>query len=137
VDIPDTELFLRTGGNAPEPDFEERVRVMRRHLELMAEVFGEEQGCRMFRKAGPWYVRPCGPSREFNGRVVKLSRVGEFEDIIDSYRRWRRQFLDGEGRLKAKYRPAPMGASFQGESDGAQRSARPGIAVPKGPVEVW
>jgi len=110
---------------------------MRRHLELMAEVFGEEQGCRMFRKAGPWYVKPCGPAREFNRRIVELSSLAEFEDIIDSYRRWRRQFLDGEGRLKPKYRPAPMGAAFVGESDGAQRSARPTIAVPKGPVEVW
>ena len=48
----DTERFLRTGQLPPEPDFEERVRVMRRHLDLMAEVFGEEHGCRMFRKVG-------------------------------------------------------------------------------------
>src|SRR5580658_9553614 len=45
----DTGQFLRAGQLPPEPDFEERVRVMRRHLELMAEVFGEEHGCRLFR----------------------------------------------------------------------------------------
>src|ERR1017187_941472 len=34
----------------PEPTFADRVRVMCRHLDLMIEVFGEEHGCRMFRK---------------------------------------------------------------------------------------
>ena len=133
----DTARFLGTGQLAPEPDLEERVRVMRRHLELMAEVFGEEQGCRMFRKVGPWYARRFGPAREFNRRIVTLCSMAEFDDIIDKFRRWRWQFLDGEGRLKAKYRPAPLAAAFMGESGGAQRSARPTIAVPKGPVEVW
>ncbi len=59
----DTELFLRTGQLPPEPEFEERVRVMRRHLELMVEVFGEEHGCRMFRKVGPWHAKRFGPAR--------------------------------------------------------------------------
>src|SRR5271155_4745746 len=35
----DTGRYLRTGQAAPEPPFEERVRVMRRHLDLMVEVF--------------------------------------------------------------------------------------------------
>src|ERR1019366_4081792 len=39
----------------PEPDFSERTRIMRRHLDLMIEVFGEELGCRMFGKLAPWY----------------------------------------------------------------------------------
>src|ERR1041385_7527690 len=34
----------------PEPSFDERVRVMCRHFELMIEVFGEELGCRIDRK---------------------------------------------------------------------------------------
>ncbi|HEY4953064.1 MAG TPA: tRNA dihydrouridine synthase DusB, partial [Verrucomicrobiae bacterium] len=41
----------------PEPSFAERVRVMCRHLDLMVEVFGEELGCRMFRKIAPWYAK--------------------------------------------------------------------------------
>src|SRR5258706_8512222 len=34
----------------PEPSFAERVRIMCRHLDLMVEIFGEDLGCRMFRK---------------------------------------------------------------------------------------
>jgi nifR3 family TIM-barrel protein len=130
----DTGEYLRSGQLPPEPDFEERVGVMRRHLDLMAEVFGEEHGCRMFRKIGPWHSKRLGPASEFNKRVVKLSSMAEFDVILDDYRRWRRQFLDEEGRLKPRYRPAPMAASFTREPPAAQRAE---IPVPKGPVEVW
>ena len=36
-----TQHYLKTGELLPEPAFEERVRVMCRHLDLMVEVFGE------------------------------------------------------------------------------------------------
>ncbi len=130
-----TSHFLATGELPPEPGFEERVKVMRRHLELMVEVFGEEQGCRMFRKVGPWYARRFGPAREFNQRIVTLSKKSEFEEILARYGQWRAQFLDENGRLKPNYRPGPMVASFMEESPPAAPE-RP-IPVPKGPVEVW
>src|SRR5438309_815628 len=37
-----TQRYLRCGDLLPEPTFEERVRVMCRHFDLMIEVFGEE-----------------------------------------------------------------------------------------------
>jgi len=130
----DTEHYLRTGQLPPEPEFEERVRVMRRHLDLMVEVFGEEHGCRLFRKIGPWHSKRFGPANEFNKRIVKLSSLAEFNVILDDYRRWRLQFLDEDGRLKPRYLPTPMEASFMREPAVAQRTE---IPVPKGPVEVW
>ncbi len=129
-----TAHFLATGELPPEPEFAERVRVMRRHLDLMAGVFGEEHGCRMFRKIGPWYAKRFGPSNEFNKRIVKLSNIAEFEEILRQFELWRRQFLDEAGRLKPNYRPPPLVASFMRESGATERSA---IPVPKGPVEVW
>jgi nifR3 family TIM-barrel protein len=129
-----TARYLETGELAAEPGFEERARVMRRHLELMVEVFGQEHGCRMFRKVGPWYARRFGPCHEFNKRVTGLRSAGEFDDILDSYRRWRAQFLDENGELKPKYRPPPLVASFMREGEAGGRG---GIPVPRGPVEVW
>jgi tRNA-dihydrouridine synthase B len=126
--------FLTTGQTSPEPDFEQRVQVMRRHLDLMVEVFGEEHGCRMFRKIGPWHSKRFGPANEFNKRIVKLSNTVEFNVILDDYRCWRRQFLDDDGRLQPRYRPAPMTATFTREPAVMQRTE---IPVPKGPVEVW
>jgi len=118
----------------PDPGFEERVRVMCRHLDLMVEVFGDEHGCRMFRKVAPWYAKRFGPASLFNRRIVTISAKVEFHRILADYLEWRKQFLDEDGRLQPRYEPAPMVASFMQGPSGAGREA---IPVPKGPVEVW
>jgi nifR3 family TIM-barrel protein len=128
-----TAHYLRTGELLPDPSFEERLRVMCRHFDRMVEVFGEEHGCRMFRKVAPWYSKRFGPANLFNKRVVSISSRAEFEAVVADYIKWREQFLDEHGNLKPNYRPSPMIASFM-EPASAQRTA---IPVPKGPVEVW
>ena len=129
-----TLQFLQTGELPPEPGMDERLRVMRRHLDLMVEVFGEELGCRMFRKVAPWYAKRFGPCHEFNKQVVQLASRAHFEEILDHYLRWRRQFLDENGELLLRFQPAPMIASFMRDPASTQREH---IPVPKGPVEVW
>jgi tRNA-dihydrouridine synthase B len=126
--------YLRTGEMLPEPCFEERIRVLCRHFDLMIEVFGEEHGCRMFRKVAPWYSKRFGPANEFNKRVVTIATRSQFQEILQQYLRWREQFLDANGVLKPSYQPAPMVASFMQEPAVAKRES---IPVPKGPVEVW
>lgn len=128
-----TQAYLETGVLPPEPSFQERVRVMCRHLDLMCEVFGEEHGCRMFRKVGPWYSKRFGPANQFNKKVVSISSKAEFQKILEDYIAWREQFTDENGELKPSYQPAPMTPTFM-EPAAAQRAA---IPVPKGPVEVW
>ena len=130
-----TNHYLATGQLLPEPSFAERVRVMCRHLDLMVEVFGEEMGCRMFRKVAPWYSKRFGPANEFNKRVVLVSTKAQFHEILQSYIHWRRQFLDERGELLPRFQQSPMVASFmQDEPAAAQRR---NIPVPKGPVDVW
>jgi nifR3 family TIM-barrel protein len=129
-----TQHYLRTGELLSEPIFDERIRVMCRHLDLMIEVFGEEHGCRMFRKVGPWYSKRFGPASDFNKRIVQLRTRAQFHEILDDYRRWRAQFLDEKGELHSRYQPPPMVASFMQEPGVAQRES---IPVPKGPVETW
>jgi nifR3 family TIM-barrel protein len=126
--------YLRTNDLLPEPRFEERVRVMCRHLDLMIQVFGEEHGCRMFRKVAPWYAKRFGPANEFNKRVVQVSSKAEFDNVLAGYLRWREQFLDENGELKPRFAPPPMVASFMQEPGVARHDH---IPVPKGPVEVW
>ena len=117
-----------------EPAFAERVRVMCRHLDLMIEVFGEEPGCRMFRKIAPWHAKRFGPCREFNKRVVQVSTRAGFHEVLENYIRWRQQFLDENGELQPRFRPPPLVASFM---QGPASSRHEQIPVPKGPVEVW
>ncbi len=125
---------LRAGELPPEPPFAERVRVMCRHLDLMVEVFGEELGCRMFRKVAPWYAKRFGPCHEFNKQVVQVRTQSEFREVLENYIRWRRQFLEASGELQPRYQPAPLVASFMRDPASTQREH---IPVPKGPVEVW
>jgi len=128
------QQYLAINELLPEPPFAERVRVMCRHLDLMADVFGEELGCRMFRKVAPWYSKRFGPANEFNKVVVHISSKAQFHDVLEKYLRWREQFLDEAGELKQQYKPAPLVASFMEEPVVAQRTS---IPVPKGPIEVW
>jgi tRNA-dihydrouridine synthase B len=122
-------------GLPPEPSFTERVRVLCRHLDLMIEVFGEEHGCRMFRKVAPWYSKRFGPCHEFNKKVVKITSRAEFHDMLENYIRWRQQFLDDKGELLPRFQPPPMVASFMRDEPAVAQREK--IPVPKGPVEVW
>lgn len=128
------KAFILSAAVPPEPSFAERVRVMRRHLDLMIEVFGEELGCRMFRKVAPWYAKRFGPCHEFNKKVVQVHTRAQFDEILENYIRWRQQFLDERGELQIRFQPAPLVASFMREPESTTRQH---IPVPKGPVEVW
>lgn len=131
-----TRALLDRGEVCAEPSFEERIRVMTRHLDRMVEVFGEELGCRMFRKVGPWYAKRFGPANLFNKKVVQLATRAGYDALITEYVDWRKQFLDETGALRAGYALPLLVASFMGESVPAG-AARDSIPVPKGPVEVW
>ena len=123
-----TAHFLTTGELLPEPGFEERVAVMKRHLDLMVEIFGERQGCRMFRKVALQYSRSLGPTKEFHKLVVRLSTRAEFDDILAAYRMWRAQFVDAAGELLPHYQPRPLGMLT---------AAVDTVKVPTGPNELW
>jgi len=135
--------YLAPGGGyelPSEPPFAERIRVMSRHLDLMVEVFGEDLGCRMFRKVAPWYAKRFGPASEFNKKVVLLSSRAHYQEILQHFCQWRAQFLDANGELQPRYVPPPMVASFMQpppRGDEPAVAARQHIPVPQGPVEVW
>jgi nifR3 family TIM-barrel protein len=133
-----TRHYLETGELLPDPSFDERLRVMRRHLDLMIEVFGEDHGCRMFRKVGPWYSKQFGPANVFNKAIVKVSSKAQFDEIISRYITWRAQFLDENGELQEKFRPSPLTSSFmQDDMDAPAVARRTAIPVPAGPVDLW
>ena len=120
--------YLAKGGIPPEPTFDERIAVMRRHLDLMVEVFGEELGCRMFRKVAVQYSKRFGPASEFNRRVVKLNSRAGFDDVITAYRAWRAQFLNENDQLLPRYQPRQPGIAAE---------AAVTVKVPIGPNELW
>ena len=110
---------------------------MRRHLELMIEVFGEDHGCRLFRKPAAWYAKRFGPAKEFKKGITQFGTRAEFEALLVSYDQWRAPYLDDRGELLPKFQPDPMMASFLPGADDPAVMRRAAIPVPKGPVEVW
>ncbi len=125
-----TAHYLSTGELPPEPTFDELVAVMNRHLDLMVQVFGEDLGCRMFRKIAKQYSKRLGPSAEFNRRTSMLGSRAEFDEIVAAFREWRAKFLDENRRLRPQFAPPPMAPSFAEEPADAVR-------VPAGPNELW
>jgi len=131
-----TEQFLRTGECPPEPDFAERVRVMRRHFDRYCEFYGEARGARLFRKVAPWYAKRFGPAKPFKQRVLTIGSRADFEAALAEYTAWRSAFCGADGQLLPKYQPAPMDPDFAGDGE-VGVSGRTAIPVPRGPVEVW
>ena len=136
-----TREFLDTGVLPPEPAFDERLRVMNRHLDLMIEVFGETLGCVMFRKVGPWYAKRFGPASFFNKGIVRIATRGDYETLLAGYLRWRGQFVDASGDLLPRFAPGEMPLNFrhEEETDAAIPAAarRTALPVPAGPNELW
>ncbi|MBA4135961.1 MAG: tRNA dihydrouridine synthase DusB [Opitutus sp.] len=134
----DTLSYLRTGVLPPEATFAERIAVMRRHLDLACEFFGEELGCRLFRKPGAWYAKRFGPAKEFKKAIVGLHTRAEFDEIVARFEKWRAPFCDEQGNLLPRFQPDPLVASFmRDDADDPAVVRREAIPVPKGPVDVW
>jgi len=133
----DTQHYLQTGELRPEAGYAERVTVMRRHLELMIGFYGEDFGCRLFRKPAAWYAKRFGPAKEFKKGITQFGTRAEFEALLTAYEQWRQPFLDEHGELQARYRPGAMVASFMLDPDDPAVLRRESIPVPKGPVDTW
>lgn len=127
-----THALLTTGVLPPEPSFEDKLLVLRKHFARYEEFYGAEQGAKFFRKVGPWYARRFGPSKVFKQRMVKICNRADFEAAIEEYIAWRTQFCDANGVLLQKFAPTPLPVDFSGPLSGDAA-----IPVPKGPVENW
>jgi tRNA-dihydrouridine synthase B len=132
-----TRQYLQTGELGPEPDFNERVRVMRRHFERYIEFYGETHGAKLFRKVAPWYAKRFGPAKPFKQRIITITSRADFEAALAEHIAWRKQFCDEHGELLPAYAPPPMVASFMRDPNDPASIVHDAIPVPKGPVEVW
>lgn len=57
--------YLETGETLPEPELEERLRVMMRHVDRIIEYKGEEHGVREARKNVAWYLKGVRGAAKF------------------------------------------------------------------------
>jgi tRNA-dihydrouridine synthase B len=103
-----------TGKPGSAPTYQQRVRFMERHLLLLVEDRGERFGCLNFRKVANWYCRVLRPGHEIQQRLVRLSTVEEFQELLARI---------GEPRMQQAWEE--------------RADTQPSIPVPKGPIERW
>ena len=107
--------WVQTGDPGPRGTYAERLAFMRQHVRRLVEWKGNEKyGCIQFRKIATWYTRALRLPHAVQQRLVMLSGLAEFEDVIAPFARG----------------PVPDGWS---EYDAQQAH----VAVPAGPIAHW
>jgi nifR3 family TIM-barrel protein len=107
--------WVETGDPGPRGTYAERLAFMRLHVRRLVEWKGNERaGCVHFRKIATWYTKALRLPRRVQARLVMLSSLAEFEEIVGPF---------AEG-------PVPEGWS---EFDAQQAQ----VAVPAGPIAHW
>jgi nifR3 family TIM-barrel protein len=66
----------------PRPGLREVARVMRRHTELLSELYGEDKGSREIRKHIAWYLKGFAVGSELRQRLAMVSSLAEFDDLL-------------------------------------------------------
>jgi nifR3 family TIM-barrel protein len=109
------DSWVRTGDPGPRGTYAERLAFMRLHVRrLVAWKGNEKYGCIQFRKIATWYTRALRLPKRVQQKLVLLSNLAEFEEIMAPF---------AEG-------PVPAGWT---EYDAQQAH----VAVPDGPIAHW
>ena len=77
--------YLRTGEYAPKPTNEEKLKIIKEHLELLVQKKGEEVAVKEFRKHLAYYTKNLKNSSEFRNLVNKLDSHAEVVQLLDEY----------------------------------------------------
>ena len=78
------EHYIASGERLPPPSIAERVRVMKRHLELLLQFKGDYIGIREMRKHAAWYTKGMKGGAEFRDRFNRSETREEFLNIVDT-----------------------------------------------------
>ncbi len=76
--------FYRTGRRVESPNIFERVRVMKRHLDLLIKYKGEKVGLLEMRRHASWYTKGMINSSALRGRFNQANSREEFFSIFDN-----------------------------------------------------
>jgi nifR3 family TIM-barrel protein len=107
--------WVNTGDPGPRGTYAGRLAFMRLHLRRLVEWKGEEKyGCIHFRKVATWYTRALRLPKRVQQRLVMLSNLREFEDVI-----------------------APFAEAGPPDGWSEWDTQQAHVAVPAGPISHW
>lgn len=67
---------------SPDPDLAGVAATMRRHAELLTELYGLDRGCRDFRKHIAWYLKGFSVGSELRRRLALISSLEELDELL-------------------------------------------------------
>ncbi|MCX7926602.1 MAG: tRNA dihydrouridine synthase DusB [Candidatus Omnitrophica bacterium] len=76
--------YLKEGRQQPLPSFLEVIRIMKEHLRLCVEFFGEKYGVIIYRKFFGWYTKGFPKIRPLRQLATGATTLQELEKIISS-----------------------------------------------------
>ena len=79
------EEFLATGKIIPRPGIKEVVRVMKEHLKLSLDFYGEPSGVIKFRKFFIWYTRGFLKTKPLRLGVSAITTQSQMLELIDKF----------------------------------------------------
>jgi len=86
--------YIEEGVTNPGPDVDERIAVMKRHLEMSVDHWGEKRGVGIFHKFFIWYTRGLGGLRPLRNKAFRtgtkqglLECIDELQDLYPRYRK--------------------------------------------------
>ena len=74
--------YLCGGEIPPEPQFAERIEIMRRHITLLCRDKGEHIGMKEARRHAAWYMRGIKGAARFRGLCSELCTLSDLERLI-------------------------------------------------------
>lgn len=77
------EHYIKTGKLLPEPSPEERMAVLKKHVELLCKYKGEYVGMREARKHSSWYIKGMRGAAEFRRECGEITAPEDLERLID------------------------------------------------------
>ncbi|WP_298702957.1 tRNA dihydrouridine synthase DusB [uncultured Veillonella sp.] len=77
--------FLRTGETLPRPTALERLRMLKRHFELLCKYKGVDTGVREIRTHAGWYIKGLPDSAHWRSKINVLHTVTSFNALLADY----------------------------------------------------
>jgi tRNA-dihydrouridine synthase B len=80
--------FFQDGVHVTGPTADERIAVIRKHLDLVIKYSGEERGIGIFRKFFVWYTKGLRGIKPLRDKAFRTSKKDQFLDIIEELHRF-------------------------------------------------
>lgn len=77
--------YLSTGELRPRPGAVERLRMLKRHFDLLCKYKGAGTGVREIRTHAGWYIKGLPESARWRSRINVLHTVGSFSELLAEY----------------------------------------------------